>query len=105
MFAYFCVAGKQYIAKKGDILVNCPFVRGDIGDIFFTEQVLGINDTIGSPAGQYLSGAKIELKIVKQGLSKKLRIVNFRPQKRHEKWKGHRTKYTNLEVMQIYWSK
>lgn len=105
MFAYFCVAGKQYIAKKGDTLLNCPFISGNIGDVVFSEEVLGINNTIGSPEGKFLKGAKVELKIVKQGLHKKLRIVNFRPQKRHEKWKGHRTKYTNLEVTQIYWSK
>lgn len=85
MFAYFEVNGKQYIAKVGDILKDCPHLRGQIGDVIFTEKVLGINDCVGSPDGVYLDGAKVELKIVKHGKSKKIRVVNFRPQKRHEK--------------------
>lgn len=101
MFAYFEVKGKQYIAKKGDILRNCPCFQGNVGDVVFIDRVLGVNDSVGSPEGVYIPGVKIELKIVKQGKSKKMRIVNFRPQKRHEKWKGFRRRYTDLEVLDI----
>lgn len=73
------------MAKVGDRLIGCPYVEGNVGDVVYTEEVLGINDEIGCPAGKFLPGAKIEMKIVKQGKKRKLRIVNFRPQKRHEK--------------------
>lgn len=85
MLAYFCLSGKQFVAKEGDIVVNCPFVKGNVGDVVITDQVLGIGEAIGSPDGKFLAGAKVELKIVKQFKSKKIRIVNFRPQKRHER--------------------
>lgn len=105
MLAYFCVAGKQFMASKGDIITDCPFVKGQVGDIVFVDKVIGIGDKFGDSGDSFIKGAKIELKIVKQGIAKKLQIVNFKPQKRHEKWKGFRRKYTNLEVLEIHWSK
>lgn len=85
MFAYFEVANKQFIAKKGDILRNCPFIPGNVGDTICSDRILAMDDFVSYPEGKPIEGAYVSLKIVKQGLSRKKRIVHFSPQKRHEK--------------------
>lgn len=73
------------MASKGDIITDCPFIKGQVGDVLFVDKVMGIGDKFGGSDGVFIKGAKVELKIVKQGIAKKLQIVNFKPQKRHEK--------------------
>ncbi|AEW45712.1 50S ribosomal protein L21 [Mycoplasma haemocanis str. Illinois] len=106
MIAYFCLAGKQYMAKVGDVLENCPHIKGEVGEKVISNEVMGIDTSLACDMNTpYLVGATVELRIVKQGKAKKLRVVKFISQKRHKRWKGHRTMYTNLEVLGIHWSK
>lgn len=105
MIAYFCLSGKQFFAKEGDILDGCPYVDGVKGQIVFSEEVMCINEVTSFDNSPFIKNAKVELKILKQGKTKKIRVVKFISQKRHKRWKGHRSKYTKLQVLKIHWQR
>ena len=48
-----------------------------------------------------LGGAKVEAKIVGQGLGKKLVVFKFRRRKNYRRKNGHRQPFTALEITNI----
>jgi large subunit ribosomal protein L21 len=48
-----------------------------------------------------LAGAKVEAKIVDQGLGKKLVVFKFRRRKNYRRKNGHRQPFTALEITNI----
>jgi large subunit ribosomal protein L21 len=106
MFAVFKTGGKQYRVGKGDKL-RVEKLPGNVGDAITFEEVLlihGIADgasasvKVGRPL---LGGAKVEAKIVAQGLGPKLIVFKFRRRKNYRRRTGHRQPFTALEITNI----
>jgi large subunit ribosomal protein L21 len=100
MYAVFKTGGKQYRVEKGDRL-RVEKVIGDIGSaITFDEVLLLAGDALklGRPL---VSGAKVEAKIVGQGLGRKIIIFKFRRRKNYRRKSGHRQPFTALEITDI----
>ena len=88
MYAVFKTGGKQYRVAKGDTL-RVEKVPGNVGDAVTFDQVL------------LVGGAKVEAKIVGQGLDKKLVVFKFRRRKNYRRKNGHRQPYTELKITGI----
>jgi large subunit ribosomal protein L21 len=100
MYAVFKTGGKQYRVAQGDKL-RVEKLAGNVGDkVEFGEVLLVGGDSlkIGRPL---VGGAKVEAKIVEQGLAKKLVVFKFRRRKNYRRKNGHRQPFTALEITGI----
>ena len=100
MYAVIRTGGKQYRVAAGDRL-RVEKVPGNVGDpVVFGEVLLvaGESLALGKPL---VAGAKVEAKIVEQGLGPKLVIFKFRRRKNYRRKTGHRQPFTALEIVNI----
>ncbi len=100
MYAIIETGGKQVRVEKGQkIFVEKLDVKE--GDEFTFDKVLllgGESLKVGKP---YVEGAKVNAKVVKNGLSKKLRIYKYKAKHNERKTIGHRQPYTCLVIESI----
>jgi large subunit ribosomal protein L21 len=97
MYAVFKTGGKQYRAAQGDTL-RVEKLPGNVGDTITFDQVLLLGgDTVklGKPL---VGGARVEAKIVGQGLGKKLVVFKFRRRKNYRRKTGHRQPFTAVQI-------
>jgi large subunit ribosomal protein L21 len=102
MYAVFKTGGKQYRVGTGDRL-RVEKLPGNVGDAIAFEEVLlvqgqGDGIRLGRPL---IGGAKVEAKIVAQGLGPKVIIFKFRRRKNYRRKGGHRQPFTALEITNI----
>ena len=101
MYAVFKTGGKQYRVAAGDKL-RVEKLPGNVGDAVMFDQVLLVSSegklALGRPL---LGGAKVEAKIVEQGLDRKVVIFKFRRRKNYRRKTGHRQPFTALEITSI----
>jgi|ERR1700678_1767723 large subunit ribosomal protein L21 len=101
MYAVFKTGGKQYRVAAGE-KVRVEKLPGSVGDAITFDSVLLVGEGAGIKLGKPLvGGAKVEAKIVGQGLGKKLIIFKFRRRKNYRRKTGHRQPFTALEITNI----
>ncbi len=100
MYAIIETGGKQVRVEKGQqIYVEKLDVKE--GSEYVFDKVLlvgGESLKVGKP---YVDGAKVNAKVVKNGLSKKLRIYKYKAKHNERKTIGHRQPYTCLVIESI----
>jgi len=95
MYAVFKTGGKQYRVATGDH-VRVEKLPGNVGDaIAFDNVLLVAGETVN------VGGAKVEAKIVSQGLGPKIIVFKFKRRKNFRRKTGHRQPYTALEITSI----
>lgn len=101
-FAVIEAGGKQYKVASGD-KIKVEKLSAPEGENFFFDKVLLVADEkeikIGNP---HIRGAKVETKILKQGREKKKIIFRYRQKTREQKKKGHRQRFTEVQILNIY---
>ncbi len=101
MFAIIETGSKQYKVSAGDkIKVEKLELKGETAS-FDKVLLVGSNEhdvKIGAP---FVSGAKVEAKVVKQGKHDKIIVFKFHHKSRYRKKSGHRQPFTELEITSI----
>lgn len=102
MFAIVDIAGFQEKVAEGDSL-QVPTLNAEEGKTVTFDKVLLIAKSdddvkIGEP---YVSGAKVEVKVLGHGRGDKIRVFKMKRRKRYRKTQGHRQGYTDIEVKKI----
>jgi large subunit ribosomal protein L21 len=100
MYAVIKTGGKQYKVEKGDKL-RVEKLAGGVGDAVTFDQVLMVAGEALKLGKPLVGGAKVEAKIVGQGLGKKLVVFKFRRRKNYRRKNGHRQPFTALEITNI----
>ena len=100
MYAVIKTGGKQYRVEKGDKL-RVEKLAGSVGDAVTFDQVLMVAGEALKLGKPLVGGAKVEAKIVGQGLGKKLVVFKFRRRKNYRRKNGHRQPFTALEITSI----
>jgi large subunit ribosomal protein L21 len=100
MYAVFKTGGKQYRVAQGDQL-RVEKLPGNVGDAVTFDQVLLLGGEALKVGKPIVGGAKVEAKIVAQGLDKKLVVFKFRRRKNYRRKNGHRQPFTALEIVNI----
>ena len=100
MYAVFKTGGKQYRVAQGDQL-RVEKLPGNVGDAISFDQVLLVGGDAIKLGKPLVSGAKVEAKIVNQGLGKKIIVFKFRRRKNYRRKNGHRQPFTALEILNI----
>ena len=93
--------GKQYIVSPGQKVKIEKIEKKDGEEVIFDEVLLLDRDgktEIGSPL---VAGAKVVGKVLKQGKGKKLIVFKYKAKTRYHKKKGHRQKFTEVEILEI----
>lgn len=98
MNAVIKVGGKQYRVTEGsEIFVEKLNVNA--GDKVKFDQVLMINDKVGSP---YLKDALVEGEVIKNGKNKKIIVFKYTQKSRaSRRIQGHRQPYTKIKITKI----
>ncbi len=100
MEATFEVKGKQFTAKKGDV-IEVPFLGDDVDKIEIDRVMVLKNDSdikIGKP---YVENAKVVLEKIEDRRTKKIIVFKFKRRKDYKRTYGHRQKYSVVKVADI----
>jgi len=93
--------GKQYLVKAGDKL-KIEKIAGNAGDKVKFDAIMVCDDD-GSKVevGKPLLSVKVEAKILKQALDKKVLVVKYKAKTRYHKRVGHRQPFTEVQIEKI----
>ena len=100
MYAIIETGGKQIRVEVGQ-QIFVEKLEGEVDSTLTFDKVLLVADKkakIGSP---YLDGATVTAKIVKQGLSRKIRVYKYKSKANEHKTIGHRQPYTCVVIESI----
>jgi large subunit ribosomal protein L21 len=100
MYAVFRTGGKQYRVEKGDKL-RVEKLPGSVGDAVSFGEVLLVSGEALKLGRPMVGGAKVEAKILDQGLARKIIVFKFRRRKNYRRKRGHRQPFTALEIVDI----
>ncbi len=101
MYAIIEACGKQYKVEANDVVF---FEKLDVaeGKKINFDKVILVSDNgkvqVGTP---YVSGVKVEGKIVSHGRGKKVLVYKYKAKKNERKTIGHRQDYTKVEILSI----
>jgi large subunit ribosomal protein L21 len=101
MLAIIKTGGKQYKIAEGD-KIKVEKLEGEEGSQVTFSEVLFVGDEknvqVGTP---FLSGVKVEGKILKTEKGKKVTGIKFKAKKRYKVKFGHRQTMTEVEITKI----
>lgn len=102
MFAVVDIAGFQEKVQVGDTLM-VPLQDAEADKkITFSNVHMIVKDggelLLGAP---FVNGASVEVKVLKHGKDKKIRVFKMRRRKRYMRTKGHQQQNTTVEVVAI----
>src|ERR1017187_6868960 len=98
MYAIVQHGGHQYRVSSGDRLI-VDRLPDDIGAVIGLEPVLLVSDGDGVRTGEAgLDGVRVAATVVAHHRGKKLRILTYKPKKRHRRTLGFRADLTELKV-------
>ena len=101
MFAVIETGGKQYKVSAGS-RVKIEKIDASAGEAVAFDKVLLVGDgetvKVGAP---YVSGAKVEAKVIREGRDKKKIIFHYRPKAHFRRKKGHRQVFEEVEITNI----
>jgi large subunit ribosomal protein L21 len=101
MYAIIESGGKQYTIHQGD-RIRVEKLSGATGESVTIDAVLAVNDgeqvVTGSP---YVAGASVVGKVLAQEKADKVIVFKYKRRKDTKKKKGHRQRYTELQVEKI----
>ena len=93
MYAVIKTGGKQYKVASNDV-IKIEKIAGDAGSEVIFNEVLAIDDAIGTP---FVAGASVKGTIVKQ--AKDAKVIVFKKKRRHL------SRFQSLRIMTPYTSK
>lgn len=101
MYAVIETGGKQYQVNVGDVVfIEKLDVEADADVTFDKVIAVGKDDgfSVGAP---YVAGATVAAKVIKNGKSKKVTVMTYKPKKGEKKKQGHRQPYTQVRIEAI----
>ncbi len=101
MQAVIKTGGKQYLVTPGQKLKIEKLDKKEGVEVVFNEVLLLEKNNevqIGTPL---VSGAKVSAKVLSQGKGEKVIIFKYKAKKRYHLKKGHRQRFTEVEITKI----
>ena len=102
MWAVIRTGGKQYIVVPGKKLKIEKIDAAEGGNFVFTEILLTVDDADNIVVGTAtVPGASVHAKVLAQARARKVIVFKYRPKARWRKKRGHRQRYTEVEIIGI----
>jgi large subunit ribosomal protein L21 len=99
-YAVIKTGGKQYKVSEGDV-IEIDRIAGKDGKISFEEVLLLVNDSkvmVGKP---FITGEKVEGKILEDFRGEKVRVSKFKSKVRYRRTTGFRAALTRVQIEKI----
>ena len=90
MYAVIEACGRQYKVQEGDVVFFEKLDSEEGKTVSFDKVILVSNDGKVQVGNPYVSGAKVEGKVVAHGKGKKITVFKYKPKKNERKTQGHR---------------
>jgi large subunit ribosomal protein L21 len=102
MKAVIKTGGKQYLVKEGD-KIKIEKIDKEVGAEIVFDQVLLLEKKEGEiKIGQpILPNMKVLGKVISQGKGEKITVLKYKPKRRYRVKRGHRQRYTEVEIVKI----
>ena len=101
MFAIIETGGKQYKVNEGDVIF-VEKLNVEEGEKVTFDRVLAVSDDDGIKVGApTVKGAAVTANVVKNGKSKKIYVMTYKPKKNEKRKIGHRQPYTKVQIEKI----
>ena len=101
MYAVIEACGRQYKVQEGDVVFFEKLDSEEGKTVSFDKVILVSNDGKVQVGNPYVSGAKVEGKVVAHGKGKKVVVFKYKPKKNERKTQGHRQEYTKVEITAV----
>lgn len=100
-FAVIQTGGKQYRVSVGN-KVKIEKLETEVnGAVSFDKVLLTVDGDSMKLGAPYVSGAKVEGKVVRQARNKKVIVFKYKSKTRQRKKRGHRQNFTEVEITKI----
>lgn len=100
MFAVIETGGKQYKVQKDDVIFVEKLAVDQDATVNF--KVLALNGDDGLKIGApYVEDASVTGKVLKNGKSRKITVLTYKPKKNEKRKIGHRQPYTKVQIDSI----
>ena len=100
MYAVIKTGGKQYKVSEGDIIYVEKLDISEDSDVNF-EIVAGQDDNGFYFGNSIPNSAKVLGKVLKNGKSKKITVLTYKPKKGCKRKMGHRQIYSKVQIQKI----
>lgn len=102
MLAVIELGGNQFLVRAGDV-IDVKKLAKEVGESVSVEAMLlsdeeGTAVKVGTP---FVSGSKVELKVVEQFKGEKVRVFKMKAKKRYVRNRWFRPHLTKLEVVSV----
>ena len=101
MYAIIESCGRQYKVEEGTTVFFEKLGEEEGKKVSFDKVVLVSNDGKVEVGAPYVSGEKVEGKVVSKKKKKKILVFKYKPKKNERKTRGHRQDYTKVEITSI----
>jgi len=100
-YAIINAGGKQYVAREGET-IEVDRLSLQVGEEVQWKEVLLLVDngdiTVGDP---FVAGANVKGQVVDQIKGRKILVFKYIPKERYRRRRGHRQRYTRVEISKI----
>ena len=97
MYAVIKTGGKQYKVASGDV-VKLEKIAGEEGKAVIFNEVLALDDTVGTPL---VSGASVKATVLKQARDAKVIVFKKKRRQNYRRKNGHRQSVTIVKITDI----
>lgn len=97
MYAVIKTGGKQYKVASGDV-VKLEKIAGEEGKEIIFNEVLALDDTVGTPL---VSGASVKATVLKQVRDAKVIVFKKKRRQNYRRKNGHRQSITIVKITDI----
>ena len=97
MYAVIKTGGKQYKVASGDV-VKLEKIAGEEGSEVIFNEVLALDDTVGTPL---VSGASVKATVLKQARDAKVIVFKKKRRQNYRRKNGHRQSVTIVKITDI----
>jgi len=101
MFAVILTGAKQYLVKPGDKIRVEKLPTEEGKNHTFDKVLLYSEDGKKTEVGTPFLSKKVEGKVLRQALDKKVRVFKMKAKKRYQRTRGHRQAFTEVEITRI----
>ena len=101
MYAVIESCGKQYKVTEGDVVFFEKLDAEEGKKVTFDKVILVSDEDKVEVGNPYVTGVKVEGKVVSHGRGKKVLVFKYKPKKNERKTQGHRQEYTKVEITSI----
>ena len=101
MYAIIEACGRQYKVQEGEVVFFEKLDTEEGKKVTFDKVILVSEEGKVEVGNPYVTGVKVEGKVVSHGKGKKVLVFKYKPKKNERKTRGHRQEYTKVEITSI----